>query len=125
MTTSSKYVNGNTTSRQCVTKVQILLAPFNSSNHLMRRERLYILKQMLSALLELYKSVGRQVLKVGKKIKSVRWEAVGRHHSWRRWTTKTKSRFALGIQIRVSYHSYDSLNPSGMRVIETAHPTFL
>ena len=68
MTTSSKYVNGNTTSRQCVTKVQILLAPFNSSNHLMRKERLYILKHMLSALLELYKSVGRQALKVAKTI---------------------------------------------------------
>ena len=63
----------------------------------------------------------RQALKVAKTITPVRWKAVERHHRGRRWTTKTKSRFALGIQIRVSYPSYESLNPSGMRVIETAH----
>ena len=53
----------------------------------------------------------RQVLKVMKRIKLVRREAVGRHHRGRR----------IMIVIRVSYPSYDLLNPLEMRVIETAH----
>lgn len=40
-----------------------------------------------------------------KRITPISWKAVGRHHR--------------------DYLSYESLNPTGMRVIETAHSTFL
>ena len=68
--------------------------------------------------------VGREALKLCKTIAALVVESSGETPQRRRWTTKTKSRFALGIQVRVSYHlSYESLNPHGFRVIETARPT--
>ena len=96
----------------------------NSSRHIIIPHGVAVTRLAVNQLSLVRTQVGefadRQALKAVKKIKPVRWEAVGRHHSRRRWTTKTKSRFALGIQIRVSYLSYDSLNPTWIRVIETA-----